>query len=60
MSAWNDSLDALIVGIHQLRLSGWKSEECSAIETELIAWKVKGLSEKEGALLMLLFMVDHA
>ncbi|GAB4844035.1 Phosphoglucan, water dikinase, chloroplastic [Ancistrocladus abbreviatus] len=43
---WNDSFDALIIGIHQLGLSGWKPEECAAIGNELGAWKDKGLSEK--------------
>ncbi|XP_050141844.1 phosphoglucan, water dikinase, chloroplastic [Malus sylvestris] len=49
VSSWNGPLDALIVGIHQLSLSGWKPEECAAIENELIAWKARGLSEKEGS-----------
>lgn len=48
ISSWNGPLDALIVGIHQLSLSGWKPEECTAIENELVAWKARGLSEKEG------------
>ncbi|KAL5542836.1 hypothetical protein UlMin_010546 [Ulmus minor] len=48
-SSWNDPLDALIAGIDQVRLSGWKSEECSATENELLAWKEKGLSEREGS-----------
>lgn len=49
VSSWNDPLGALIVGIHQLKLSGWKSEECAAIENELLSWKEKGLSERKGA-----------
>ncbi|XP_021805227.1 phosphoglucan, water dikinase, chloroplastic [Prunus avium] len=49
VSPWNDPLGALIVGIHQLRLSGWKPEECAAIENELLAWKARGLSEREGS-----------
>lgn len=49
ISSWNGPLDALIVGIHQLSLSGWKPEECAAIENELVAWKARGLSEKEGS-----------
>ncbi|CAN6580302.1 unnamed protein product [Malus baccata var. baccata] len=49
VSSWNGPLDALIVGIHQLSLSGWKPEECAAIENELVAWKARGLSEREGS-----------
>ncbi|KAF9610090.1 hypothetical protein IFM89_019930 [Coptis chinensis] len=48
-SSWNDLLDALAVGIRQLGLSGWKLEECTAIENELLAWKQKGLTEREGS-----------
>ncbi|XP_048496016.1 phosphoglucan, water dikinase, chloroplastic isoform X2 [Beta vulgaris subsp. vulgaris] len=48
VTSWNEPLDALTIGIRQLGLSGWKSEECIAIGNELIAWKDKGLSEKEG------------
>jgi len=48
VNLWNDSLGALIIGIHQLKLSGWKPEECGAIENELIAWSKRGLSEREG------------
>ncbi|PRQ38207.1 putative phosphoglucan, water dikinase [Rosa chinensis] len=47
LSSWNDPLGALIVGVHQLRLSRWKPEECAAIENELLAWKSRGLSETE-------------
>ncbi|KAL9232718.1 hypothetical protein vseg_007793 [Gypsophila vaccaria] len=49
VASWNQPLDALAVGIRQLGLSGWKSEECSAIAYELLAWKDKGLSESEGS-----------
>ncbi|KAK9288175.1 hypothetical protein L1049_016624 [Liquidambar formosana] len=49
VSSWNDPLSALIVGIRQLGLSGWKPEECTAIGNELLAWQEKGLSEKEGS-----------
>jgi len=45
---WNHLLDSLIVGISQIRLSCWKSEECYAIESELLAWKQQGFSEREG------------
>lgn len=48
VNLWNDSLGALIIGIHQLKLSGWKPEECGCIENELIAWSKRGLSEREG------------
>lgn len=50
VSSWNDPLGALIVGVRQLGLSGWRPEECSAIGNELLAWKEKGLFEKEGTL----------
>jgi phosphoglucan,water dikinase len=49
-SGWDDTLDALIVGINQVSFSGWKPEECIAIGNELLSWKQKGLSESEGAL----------
>lgn len=48
ISPWNNPLDAFIVGIQQVGLSGWKSEECAAIKSELLSWRQKGLSEKEG------------
>ncbi|XP_014513502.1 phosphoglucan, water dikinase, chloroplastic [Vigna radiata var. radiata] len=48
VNLWNDPLGALIIGIHQLKLSGWKPEECGAIENELIAWSKRGLHEREG------------
>ena len=47
---WNDPLGALLVGIHQLGLSGWKPEESAAIENELLAWRERGLSELEGTI----------
>lgn len=50
ISSWNDPLGALVVGIHQLGLSGWKPEESAAIENELLAWRERGLSEREGTL----------
>ncbi|KAL9262661.1 Phosphoglucan, water dikinase, chloroplastic-like protein [Drosera capensis] len=49
VNSWNGPLDALLIGIHQLGLSGWKAAECSAIRNELRAWKEKGLAEKEGS-----------
>ncbi|XP_052189149.1 phosphoglucan, water dikinase, chloroplastic isoform X2 [Diospyros lotus] len=48
VSSWNDPLSALTSGIHQLALSGWRPEECRAIRNELLAWKQKGLLEREG------------
>lgn len=48
VSSWNDSLHALVIGIRQLGLSGWKPKECIAIESEVLAWQQKGLSEREG------------
>ncbi|GJX49605.1 phosphoglucan, water dikinase, chloroplastic [Tanacetum coccineum] len=39
----------LMSSIRQLGLSGWKSEECKAIQNELVAWQEKGLSKKEGS-----------
>lgn len=49
MSFWDALLDALIVGIHQLGLSSWQVEECTALRNELLAWKKRGFSEKEGS-----------
>ncbi|KAA3452469.1 phosphoglucan, water dikinase, chloroplastic-like [Gossypium australe] len=39
---------SLILGVHQLGLSGWKPGECDAIGSELTAWQEKGLLDKEG------------
>lgn len=58
VSPWSDPLGALIVGIHQLRLSGWKPEECAAIENELLAWKARGLSEREGNFFIILSCIN--
>ncbi|CAI0469612.1 unnamed protein product [Linum tenue] len=49
VSSWNDPLSSLIIGLHQLSLSGWKPKECTAIENEILAWQKTGLSGKEGA-----------
>ncbi|KAK9146046.1 hypothetical protein Sjap_005949 [Stephania japonica] len=46
--SFNDPLDALAMSIRQLGVSGWKPNECIAIENELQEWKQKGLSEREG------------
>jgi phosphoglucan, water dikinase len=48
VNSWNDPLGALIIGVHQMKLSNWKPEECGAIENELIAWSARGISESEG------------
>lgn len=50
ISVWDDTLDALIIGVNQVSFSGWKPEECTAIGNELLSWKQKGLCESEGAL----------
>ncbi|KAL8262896.1 hypothetical protein R6Q59_024245 [Mikania micrantha] len=49
VKSWNGPIGTLVVGIRQLGLSGWKLEECKAIENELLAWQEKGLLEKEGS-----------
>ncbi|KAH0899996.1 hypothetical protein HID58_049564 [Brassica napus] len=48
VSSWNDPLDALLLGVHQVGLSGWKQEECLAIGNELLAWRERDPLEKEG------------
>lgn len=48
ISHWSHPLGALIIGIRQIGLSGWGSEECTAIESELFSWLQKGLHEREG------------
>lgn len=48
-SSWSEPLGALVASIHQLGISGWKPEECRAIENELLAWQKRGLLETEGA-----------
>ncbi|KAK2969590.1 hypothetical protein RJ640_023702 [Escallonia rubra] len=49
ISSWNNPIGALIIGVSQLGLSGWKPEECTAIKSELLAWQEKGLSDREGS-----------
>lgn len=49
IDSWNHALSALTTGIRQLGLSGWKVEECNAIESEIHAWKQMGVSDREGA-----------
>ncbi|KAJ0232378.1 Phosphoglucan [Hirschfeldia incana] len=48
VSSWNDPLDALVLGVHQVGLSGWKQDECLAIGNELLAWRERDLLETEG------------
>ncbi|XP_020196145.1 phosphoglucan, water dikinase, chloroplastic [Aegilops tauschii subsp. strangulata] len=48
-SVWDDTLDALIIGVNQVSFSGWKPEECIAIGNELLSWKKEGLCESEGS-----------
>lgn len=48
VNSWSYPLEALVAGIDQLSLSGWKPEECNAIKQEILAWQRIGLSEKEG------------
>lgn len=55
LNPWNGPLGVLIVGIHQLRLSGWKPEESAAIENELLAWQERGLTEREGNVIILFY-----
>lgn len=56
VSSWKEPLVSLMIGVHQLALSGWKPEECKAIEAELVAWQAKGLFEREGVFLAFLFL----
>ncbi|KAG2316612.1 hypothetical protein Bca52824_019734 [Brassica carinata] len=48
VASWKDPLDALVLGVQQVGLSGWKQEECLAIGNELLAWRERDLLEKEG------------
>ncbi|XP_015698644.1 phosphoglucan, water dikinase, chloroplastic isoform X2 [Oryza brachyantha] len=47
-TVWDTTLEALVIGIDQIRFSGWKIDECIAIGNELLSWKQKVLSESEG------------
>ncbi|KAL3634731.1 Phosphoglucan, water dikinase, chloroplastic [Castilleja foliolosa] len=49
VNSWDDALGALVVGVRQLGLSGWKPEECRVIGKELLAWQERGLLETEGS-----------
>ncbi|KAF9603463.1 hypothetical protein IFM89_036266 [Coptis chinensis] len=44
----------------QLGLSGWKLEECTAIENELLVWKQKCLTEREGIFPALTKLDDYS
>lgn len=48
VSSWSNPIGALVIGIHQVALSGWNLEECRAIGNELLAWQERGLLETEG------------
>ncbi|KAL0746792.1 hypothetical protein Bca101_028794 [Brassica carinata] len=48
VASWKDPLDALVLGVQQVGLSGWKQGECLAIGNELLAWRERDLLEKEG------------
>ncbi|CAM6112841.1 unnamed protein product [Calypogeia fissa] len=48
VSAWNQTLGAVVLGIRQIGLSGWQSQECLAIENELSAWQSAGIVQKDG------------
>ena len=50
VESWNHPFGAIVLGIRQLGLSGFKREECMAIENEIIAWQSAGIFEKEGML----------
>jgi len=58
-SLWDDALDALVIGINQVSFSGWKPNECTAIVNELLSWKQKGLSEFEGTISPLIYVMHE-
>ena len=60
VNAWNDALGALIIGVHQLKLSSWKTEECVAIENELLAWKNRGSEGSSAMALIFWWRPRHA
>eukprot|EP00249_Psilotum_nudum_P024562 c29221_g1_i1 orf=269-3925(-) len=47
IKSWNHPLGAVVLGVRQLGLSGWKQAECMAIENEIKAWESMGLDEAE-------------
>nr|XP_009416602.2 PREDICTED: phosphoglucan, water dikinase, chloroplastic [Musa acuminata subsp. malaccensis] len=49
ISPWTHPLVALNIGLRQVWLSGWKLEECNAIQKELLSWLDKGISDREGS-----------
>ena len=48
--SWSHSLGATVLGLRQLGLSGWQSQECAAVENELQAWQAAGLPKGGGGL----------
>ena len=46
--SWSHSLGATVLGLRQLGLSGWQSQECAAVENELQAWQAAGLPKGGG------------
>lgn len=48
ISPWTHPLVALNIGLRQVWLSGWKLEECNAIQNELLSWLDKGIFDREG------------
>lgn len=48
VAAWNHSLDAIVLGIRQLRLSRFQPAECLAIENELLMWQTSGVPQVAG------------
>ncbi|CAL9135216.1 unnamed protein product [Musa textilis] len=49
ISPWTHPLVALNIGLRQVWLSGWKLEECNAIQNELLSWLDKGICDREGS-----------
>ncbi|XP_073118655.1 phosphoglucan, water dikinase, chloroplastic [Henckelia pumila] len=47
-NSWTDPIDAVVISIHQVGLSGWKPKECMAIGNELLTWQKKLLLENNG------------
>jgi phosphoglucan,water dikinase len=48
VESWNHPFGAIVLGIRNVGLSGFKQQECMAIENEIIAWQSAGMFEKEG------------
>lgn len=58
ISPWAHPLVALNIGLCQVGLSGWKLEECNAIQNELLSWLQKGISDKEGIFNSVVYLVQ--